>query len=98
MPPRPKSYEQGVEDGRRDALVQTLQGGLNQIRKAMADGLKTVHDRINAIEEHDCKPRADRLTRVEDSLVWMRRIAGGIGIGILAVVGWLIYVIVERSK
>ena len=97
MPENSKDYLRGVEDGRRNELIKTLQDGLGRIEGAMAEGLKTVHERINAMEKDNCKPRADRLTKVETSLLWMRRIAGGVGVVILAVIGWLIYIVIERK-
>ena len=98
MPPaKPRSYEQGVDDGRRDALVETLHDGLRQIQQTTSDGLRAVHERLNAMEKDNCKPRADRLTKVETSVVWIRRIVAAVGTAIMLGLGWLIYIVIERK-
>ena len=97
MPENSKDYLRGVEDGRRNELIKTLQDGLGRIEGAMAEGLKTVHERINAMEKDNCKPRADRLTKVETSVVWIRRIVAAVGTAIMLGLGWLIYIVIERK-
>lgn len=82
----PKTYEDGLAEGRREAETAALTKGMD----AVVAEIGKIHGRLDEVLAVRCEPRGARIAVLEAATRRIWWMVGGIGVALATVVGLLV--------